>query len=120
MRNEGKPPRKVFAVCRVNHRFTKLINIMKIKEKTHEICLGGLYKGGLYFVEEVQTKLRYSHLTFVALCEVLDLEATAHVRRVLRVILQTPSPADVERRLTNQIADHFATRHHSVHQRYGK
>lgn len=81
---------------------------------------GVLYKGGLYFVEEVQTKLRYSHLAFVALREVLDLEATAHVRRVLRVILQASSPADVERRLTDQIADHFATRHHSVHQWDGK
>jgi hypothetical protein len=82
--------------------------------------MGALNERGLYFVEEVQTQLRYSHLAFVALREVLDLEATAHVRRVLRVILQTPSPADVERRLTHQIADHFATRHHSVHQRYGK
>jgi hypothetical protein len=68
----------------------------------------------------MKAKLRYSHLAFVALREVLDLETTAHVGRVLRVILQTPSPADVERRLTHQIADHFATRHHSVHQRDGK
>jgi hypothetical protein len=52
-----------------------------------EKSFGFLDKGGLYFVEEVQAKLRYSHVAFVALREVLDLEATAHVRRVLRVIL---------------------------------